>query len=168
MKRFLLLAAVILGLCNLCAVQAKPNIKDGLYRIVAIDTVPAQQTPLPRHSTAVFFSKLFEDYNDGEYNRLIIDTSEFVPLELEKAPTTEQQTENKKKLLLSLTQEASEQLKTFTAKHVRQRVALVVDGEALTMHKIREALTSGQLQITRCNDNACERLFVKLKDNVKQ
>jgi hypothetical protein len=48
-----------------------------------------------------------------------------------------------------------------------ERAVLVVDGEALTLHKIREAITSGKLQITRCNDNACERLLVKLKDNEK-
>lgn len=49
-----------------------------------------------------------------------------------------------------------------------RHVALVIDGDALTMHKIKEPLTSGQLQITRCNDNACERLYITLKDNVKK
>lgn len=48
-----------------------------------------------------------------------------------------------------------------------KEVVLVVDGEALTMHKIKEPLTSGLLQITRCNDNACELLLIKLKSNTK-
>lgn len=88
--------------------------------------------------------------------------------ELESPPKEEQQTETKKKLLLSLIRDASEKLKIFTANHVMDRVDLVVDGEALTLHKIREPVTSGKLQITRCNDNACESLLVKLKDNEKQ
>ena len=48
-----------------------------------------------------------------------------------------------------------------------KKVVLVIDGEALTIHKIKEPLTSGLLQITRCNDNACEKLSLVLKDNVK-
>ncbi|WP_118972070.1 SecDF P1 head subdomain-containing protein [Taibaiella koreensis] len=167
MKKALLTIILFFGLCNIVSAQQQRWIKDGLYHIITIDTVPTLLTPLPPHSTAIFFSKLFEDYNGDEYNRIIIDTSEFVPLILEHAPTAEQQTEHKKKLLLSLTPEASQLLKAFTAKHVMQKVALVVDGEALTQHKIREAITSGQLQITRCNDNACERLLIKLRDNVK-
>jgi hypothetical protein len=49
-----------------------------------------------------------------------------------------------------------------------QMVAIVVGGEVLTMHKIKEPITSGQLQISRCNDNACELLYVRLRDNVKK
>ena len=110
---------------------------------------------------------MFEEYNTGKFARIIIDTSEYVPLELDKPAATEKQTDTKKKLMLSLTKQALEKLKTFTASHVMQKVALVVDREALTVHKIREAITSGELQITRCNDNACEHLLVKLKNNVK-
>ena len=146
----------------------KSQLKDGLYLISKIDTNSTQLSLLSTNETAVFFSKMFDEYNAEGYLRIIIDTSDFVPLELEKAPLTEQQTESKKKLLLSLTNEASEKLKTFSTKNVMKRVVLIVDGEALTMHKIKEPLTSGLLQITRCNDNACEQLFVKLKDNVKR
>ena len=148
--------------------ESKNNIKDGLYLITNIDTVALQRSSLSSKEMEISFSLLFEEYNTKEFRRIIIDTTEYVPLELEKPPLTEQQTDRKKKLLLSLTKEASGQLKTFTTKHVMCRVVLVVDGEALTMHKIREPITSGQFQITRCNDNACERLFVKLKDNVKK
>lgn len=114
------------------------------------------------------FNKMFIENKDDEIIRILIDTSEYVPLELEKAPTTEPQTEQKKKLMLSLTPAASEILKTFSAKHVMKKVIIVVDGEALTMHKVREPITSGQLQITRCSDNACEKLFIMLKGNVKK
>lgn len=145
----------------------KHTIPDGLYLINRIDTNAAQLSELQLNEKAVFFSKMFEEYNSDEYMRLVIDTSDFVPLELDKTPTAEQQTEQKKLLLLSLTKDASEKLKSFSTKNLKKMVALVVDGEALTMHQIKVALTSGQLQITRCNDNACELLFVKLKDNVK-
>lgn len=70
--------------------------------------------------------------------------------------------------MFSLTKDASEKLKVFTENHIMSRVALVVDGQAVSIHKIREPITSGQLQITTCSDNACERLVVKMKSNLKQ
>lgn len=145
----------------------KIKVKDGLYLISKVDTNSNQLSKLSKNETVVFFSKMFEEFNDGNYQRIIIDTTDYVPLELQKAPTTEQQTENKKKLLLSLTDKSSEKLKSFTTKNVLKHVVIVIDGEVLTMHKIKEPLTSGLLQITRCNDNACEKLFIKLKKNLK-
>ncbi len=145
--------------------QAQPLV-DGLYLITGIDTIENKLSPLATNETAIFFSKLFDDYNTEEYLRIIIDSTQFVPIQLGQAPTTEQQTDSKKKLLLSFTKSASEKLKVFTANHVMDRVVLVVNGEGLTMHKIREPITSGQLQITRCNDNACEKLFVSLSEDV--
>ena len=127
-----------------CLAQTKQEhtIPDGLYLVVKIDTVETQVKTLSSKEIALSFSKLFQDYNSNEYSRIIIDTTEYVPLELDKAPTTEQQTEAKKKLLLSLTNEASEKLKSFTTNHVMNHVAIVVDGEVLTMHKIKVPITS--------------------------
>ena len=146
----------------------KSKIHDGLYLITQIDTVQSRPTALGLTEVPVFFSPMFEDFNSEKYVRLVVDTTNYVPLELEKLPETEQETDFKKKLLLSLSPAASEKLKTFTTEHVMSHVALVVDGEALTMHKIRVPITSGQLQISRCNDNACELLFVKLQDSIKK
>lgn len=142
------------------------KLKDGLYLVNRIDTIAGQTSELSVNETDVYFSKMFEEYNTDEFARIIIDTTQYVPLELESAPKTEQQTEDKKKLLLTLTKEASQRLESFTTEHLMKMVTLVVGGEALTMHKIKMAITGGQLQITRCNDNACETLFVKLKENV--
>ena len=166
---YLLVIVFLLSFVAICFAQKpiKPLLKDGLYLISKIDTNSTQLSLLTSKEAAIFFSKMFDEYNSEGYMRIVIDTSDYVPLELDKSPIAEQQTESKKKLLLSLTSEASEKLKSFTTKNVMKRVVLVVDGEALTMHKIKEPLTSGLLQITRCNDNACELLFVKLKDNVK-
>lgn len=170
MKRFITMLAGLLLLS--AAVQAKTGKKksmpNGLYLIVNMDTTGAPSIKVSNHETVLKFSKLFDDYNEDSLTRIVVNTGEYVPLELEKPPVTEQQTEEKKKLLLTLTPAASEKLKTFTAVHVMQRVAIVVNGEVLTVHKIKEPITSGLLQITRCNDNACERLYVQLKGNVKK
>jgi hypothetical protein len=147
--------------------KANVHLRDGLYLIEKLGNDTTRFASLTAKDLVINFNHMFIENNEQEFTRLLIDTTEFVPLELEKLPTTEQQTLLKKKLLLTLTKEASTKLKSFTARHVMSKVALVVDGEAVTIHKIREAITSGQLQITRCNDNACEHLVIKLKDNVK-
>jgi len=167
MKMYCVLILIFLIGCS-ADEAVKRTMPDGLYLISKVDTIESQKSTLGAKEKEIFFSAMFEEYNSAEYIRLIVDTTQYVPLDLQQKPVTEQQTEEKKKLLLSLTKEASEKLKVFSTNHVMDRVALIVDGEALTMHKIRVPLTSGQLQITRCNDNACERLFTTLKDNVKE
>ena len=147
---------------------SKITVNDGLYLVIKPGTDTTQFDSIAEGQVVINFNKMFIDNTGQDFTRILIDTSEYVPLELEKAPTTEPQTDIKKKLMLSLTPKASEKLKAFSAKHVMQKVVIVVDGEALTMHKVREAITSGQLQITRCSDNACEKLFIMLKDNVKK
>lgn len=39
---------------------------------------------------------------------------------------------------------------------------MVVDGEIVSLHKIRRVITGDKLQITRCTDNACEVIRAKL------
>jgi hypothetical protein len=141
-------------------------IKDGLYLVNRVDTVVTQTLFLSEKETAVYFSSMFDEFNSDEFSRVIIDTSQYVPLELDTLPKAEQQTDSKKKLLLSLTKESSKKLKAFTTENLLRKVALIVGGEVLTIHKIKAAITNGQLQITRCNDNACETLLIKLMDNV--
>lgn len=99
MKRNFLSAIVFLllifGTC-FSQIQNESTLEDGLYLITKIDTNPDSLSQLSENETAVHFSKLFEDYNEEGFLRLIINTSDYVPLELEKTPITEQQTESKK------------------------------------------------------------------------
>ena len=146
----------------------KKIIKDGLYLISREGTDTTQFDSLKINDIVIGFNYLVIAKNDQKFSRIVIDTSEYVPLELEKLPSAEQQTDIKKKLMFSLTKEAAEKLKTFTSTHIMKKVALVVGGEAVSIHKIREPIANGQLQITTCSDNACESLIVKMKSDVKK
>jgi hypothetical protein len=170
MKKPIFFLSIIFILCTTSFSQtgSKNAVNDGLYLVIKPGTDTTQFDSMAKGQVVITFNKMFIDNTGQDFTRILIDTSEYVPLELEKAPTTEPQTDIKKKLMLSLTPQASEILKVFSSKHINEHVVIVVDGEALTMHKIRVAITSGQLQITRCSDNACEKLFIMLKDNVKK
>ena len=65
-------------------------------------------------------------------------------------------------LSVSLTRTNAEKAEAFTRAHLGGKIAMVVDGEIVTLHKIRSVITGGKLQITRCKDNACEILRAKL------
>lgn len=139
---------------------------DGFYEVIKADTTYSTlNDTMQVGQMIVRFDTIF---NPKDYTKILIDTSDFVALELEVAPTTEQQTESKKLLSISLTPEMAEKVKNFTSKRLMKQVAIVLDNKAITMHKIREAITGNKIQITRCNDNACEYLYTKMKNRVNR
>jgi len=54
----------------------------------------------------------------------------------------------------------------FTAANVDRAVAIIIAGKVVTAHKIRTEIVGGKIQITRCGDDACEQLYLWLKDTV--
>ncbi len=146
----------------------KSSLPDGLYLVIRIEVDTTKAPGLAANETALSFSTLFEEYNGEEHVRVIIDKNEFVPIELQSLPIKENQTDNKKKLLLTLSKSASDKLKSFSEKHLNKTVAIVVGGSVLTKHQIKAVLTEGKLQITRCTDNACELLYDVLKNNLEK
>ncbi len=139
---------------------------DGLYMVPAFAVDSNWTTPAPKGTIAVPFHSLFLEADERGL-LVLIDTTAFVPLLLEMPPQAEQQSEDKQRLLLSLTPEASELLKSFTAERVDESVAIVVDGLVVTRHRVRTALTSGQLQISWCGPDACDQLRCRLTGNVR-
>lgn len=163
---FLLMLA--LAFCFSCKEQAQKEsaladqtpiqkINDGFYEVMYIDSTGSSLTEGQARLS------LDTVFNVGDARKLILDVSDYVPLELEGDPIAEQQTDSKKLLSITLSPSAAEKMKRFTANRVMKQVAIVIDGEVITMHKIREAITGPGMQITRCDDNACEYLFVKMK-----
>lgn len=164
-KLFFILAYVCLS-TNLIS-QNKNKLQDGLYLVkrVIYDTTKIN---LKDSGRSVRFNSLFLENAPEGAKALLLDTSNFVPLELATEPELIPQTENKKKIQLSFSRVASDRLASFTSSNLMKQVTLIVDGEALTIHKIRAAITGGKMEITRCGDNACEQIYVTLKDNVKR
>lgn len=163
------IALVAMG-CNLKlnkAIRANSEqLEDGIYLIHRTGNKSSDILPLMGYEKIIRFNKEFYEKTDVDVKYVVIDTREFVPIQLKEKPKTEQQEDKRKKLLLSLTDDAGKELKQFTTRQLNQLTTIVVGGEALTMHKIRVVIDSGLLQVTRCTDNACELLFSELKDNV--
>lgn len=144
----------------------KSQAEDGIYLIDRSGDDLQALLPASDSEKVITFNQEFIDKTDPGVKYLVINTKEFVPLKLNAEPVTEEQPDKRKKLLLSLTQDAKIALAEFTEKNMNRLTSIVVGGQALTMHKVKAVIDSGQLQISRCTDNACELLYVELKDNI--
>lgn len=134
-------------------------IPNGIYLILHEEASFTNQHGL----TVPFSTDFLEGNEEGQPTDLVIDTSEFVPLDLKHEPEGLVQPDKRIHLLLTLSDIATEDLAEFTGKHLGRHIAIVIGGKAVTMHKVRSKIDSGKLQITRCTDNACEHLLVELK-----
>ncbi len=63
---------------------------------------------------------------------------------------------------VALKKEYAALLEEFSRAHLDGKVVVVLDGEVITMHKVRSVITGGKFQLTRCYDDACEVLLSKL------
>lgn len=114
------------------------------------------------------FSHDFLDENEeGQPVMLEVGTSEFVALELAEEPEGIEQPDKRINLMLTLSDNATEQLANFTEKNLDRHVAIVIGGKAVTIHKIRTRIEGGKMQITRCTDNACKYLLLDLQKNIQ-
>jgi hypothetical protein len=93
-----------------------------------------------------------------------LDTVSFVPLILEGSPTANKDGNGRTLLGVTLSRRYVKTLENFTKAHLGGRIAIVLDGEIITMHKIRSVISEGKVQITRCYDNACSVLLSKLTE----
>jgi preprotein translocase subunit SecD len=105
-------------------------------------------------------------YGDAPANQpleyVAIDPIDYVPLIIETAPEMTKDGRGKSILSVSLTRQSADRAEVFTRAHLGGKIAMVVDGEIVTLHKIREVITGGKLQITRCDDDACKVIRAKL------
>jgi len=162
---FLFVLAVILSSNNLKTQTNPKTLNDGTYQVISLVKDSAFLKPLSAGQVIIQFDTLF---NPGEYNKVIIDALDYVPMDLETTPSIESLGNNKKLLSVTLTPDAATKMKSFTAKRVMKHVVIVLDGKAITMHLIRVAITGNNFQITRCSDNACEYLMALMKNKIKK
>jgi hypothetical protein len=95
---------------------------------------------------------------------LALRTSGFVPLILEGEPHTEPDGRGHALLHVTLQRSHQQTLADFTRAQLGGSAAIVLDGEVVTVHKIRMVIEGGKMQITRCEDDACQMLRSKLVD----
>jgi hypothetical protein len=174
-KTLIALAAICVYACALRAQtnrsdapvdQRVTDLPNGAYSVLRETPAPQEARVSGRSQLVLAYDR--RKYSDAPTNEPIsyvaIDPNDYVPLIMEGAPEMTKDGEGKSILSISLTRTNAVRAEAFTRAHLGGRIAMVVDGEIITLHKIRSIITGGKLQITRCQDSACEIIKAKLVD----
>ena len=73
-----------------------------------------------------------------------------------------EQADGRINLNMTLASKSVTDLEKLTRRHLGRQVAVVIDGKAVTMHKIRSIIKDGQVQIMRCTDEGCKVILQRL------
>jgi hypothetical protein len=146
------------------ASPAAQPLENGAYLIIREAPTPqdARVEGVP-HVVIAYDRRKYGDAPPSEpLTYVAIDTRDYVPLVIEGTPEMISNGQGKSVLTVSLARKNAERAEAFTRAHLGGRIAMVVDREIVTLHKIRSVITGGKVQITRCTDNACEVIRSKL------
>ncbi|MDM7916847.1 MAG: hypothetical protein ACE15D_06100 [Candidatus Eisenbacteria bacterium] len=140
-------------------------LRDGLYPVLW-ESANADSAALRAPGHVVLpYDRLYTGSKEREPRTwLAIDTTSTVPLLLEGEPEARADETGRALLSVTLAHEQVGPLESFTRDHLGRPVAILLDGEVVTMHKVRTVIQDGRMQITRCDSNTCEVLRSRLLD----
>jgi preprotein translocase subunit SecD len=94
---------------------------------------------------------------------VVVRSSPDVDLALAEKPKAVKEGEQVVRILLKLKPRAAAALERVTTDGRGKQIAIVLDGEVVTMHKIREVIKGGQVQISSCAAGAAKYLLKQLQ-----
>jgi len=144
--------------------EAAHSLENGAYAVLREAATPQDARAESLRQVVLTYDR--RKYSDAPPDEpltyVAIDPTDYVPLIIEGVPEMKKDSQGKSILSVSLTRANAKKTEAFTRAHLGGRIAMVVDGEIVTLHKIRSVISGGKLQITRCTDNACEVIRAKL------
>ena len=144
--------------------SAPVKVDNGLYAVIG-EPIAAPQAPDQPNQRQLRYDPRMADSESTEPVQFVtVETSSYVPLILATAPEHTTQDDGRILISVALAPQHIQTLAAFTRSRLGQRVALVLDGEVMSTHKVRTAIEGGRLQITRCDAHACQRILSKLAD----
>ena len=126
----------------------------------------------------LFDNERFVEYREDEYQELqddetepvkyvTLDRTEFIPLELANDPVRLQGDDGLAEVDLTFSDDMANELTRFSRAFLGRQVAMVIDGDVVTLHKVRSVITGTGLKISRCTDDGCELILAKLKSSTQ-
>jgi preprotein translocase subunit SecD len=160
----LVLLACLPGSASRARAEAGEPRQAGFYLVAAEAETPAALPAASDGQRVVRYDyKYLRETERAQPLYLLLPKTADVPLVLAKAPQLQEKGENGfPELRLELTPEAAGKLEKLTREHLGGRVAFVIDGEPVTLHKIRSVITGGQFRLSRCTDSACLYIYGRL------
>lgn len=148
------------------------KLENGIYLLkdlaVSLNKLSANES-----ETIIETNNLFEHNATDSIKFYLIEKEEFVPMKITEKPVIsanpnpkiEGDTTRLSQLKITLLPKYAKLLEEFTTKHVNKKITIVIGGKAITKHLIREPITGGNIQISRCTDEACTVLLSEIVNN---
>jgi len=176
MKRSASLVAAVLFLGTQAVATSKDKappadgkLPDGVYAVQREGAKEKEVLPLKEgEALAVHRHRYLKKADDQPPRFLVIRFAPEGMLDLAGEPKAEREGDEVVRILLKLRPKAATALERLTRDHLGRHVAIVVGGEVVTMHKVREVIKNGDVQITSCAPGAAKYLLEQLKAHQKR
>ena len=137
---------------------------DGLYAVLRDNLKEKDVLPLKDGEALIVNHHRYLKNDDNEPLRfLVVRSSPDVDLDLADAPKAVKEEEEVVRILLKLQPKAATALERLTSDRRGGQIAIILGGEVVTTHKIREVIKGGELQITSCAAGGAKYLLEQLQ-----
>ena len=145
--------------------QTPPKtVPDGVYAVLRDGPNDKDLLPLKDGEALVADRHRYLKADDQEPPRfLAVHAAPDVDLDLAEAPKAVKEGDEVVRVLLKLQPKAAAALERLTSDQRGKQVAIVVGGEVVTVHKVREVIKGGEVQITSCTPGAAKYLLEQLQ-----
>jgi preprotein translocase subunit SecD len=151
------------------APESPKKLPDGLYAVLRHSLKEKEVLPLKDGEALVVHEHRYLKKDDKEPPRfLVVRSNPDVVLDLAGAPKAVKEGEEVVRIFLKLQPKAAAALERLTSDRLGQEVTIVLGGEVVTMHKIREVIKGGDVQITSCAAGAANYLLERLQAQQKK
>jgi preprotein translocase subunit SecD len=137
---------------------------DGVYAVLRESLKEKDVLPLKDGEALVVHRHRYLKMDDKEPPRfLVVRPAPDVDLALASAPKAVKEGEEVVRILLKLQPKAATALERLTSDRPGRQITIILGGEVVTMHKIREVVKGGEVQITSCAAGAASYLLEQLQ-----
>lgn len=144
--------------------ESEAKLPNGLYLVLRVAPSHAELGPLASgEQMLVNDYHLLEPHEREAAEYVVLRTEKYVPLVLDSQPAKSLDRHGRPKLQLQLAACEVSNLAEFTQENLGRKVAILLGGAIVTIHKVREPIKDGRMQITRCTDKGCDAIFSELQ-----
>ncbi len=137
---------------------------DGIYAVFKTAENRSDIKTPDQHRRIVKYARLMRwgDTNPS-ISFLLLKTVPDVPLRLAADSVTVEDGVDGERLNVRLVDESVDRLSRFTAKHIGDKAALILDGQVVMVATVRSVITGGEIQISFCGEGNAQQLADKLR-----
>ena len=175
MRRSICLLAILLFISSAGGVwpqdktaDGRKKLPDGFYAVQRESLKEKDLLPLKDGEVLLVNRHRYLKKDEKEPPRfLVVRSAPDVEFDLAGAPRAVKEGAEVVRIYVKLQPKAAKELERVTRDHLGREIAIVLGGEVVTMHKVREVIKGGEAQVTSCAAGAASYLLEQLQIHQK-